>query len=438
MKNYKSIFIIFVLLVLIPSLSLANGLNLNGLGARAVAMGGAFVGLANDFSAVFWNPAGMAQFNQKTFGFYGTDLIPSATFKFDMPTLAGPVNMVDAKTKTKHYMAGMAAYYHPINENLVAGFGIYTPSGLGADWNGADFAAISNDTSYKWHSKVAVVTFSPALAYKISDQVMIGGSLNINYGTFDISTHAGMRELPLGGGLSMDFDLGQQDESLKGWGYSATLGALVKPIDNLSLGATFRTACKMTLDGEASISNFPYIPFFPVPDTSDLSGDVTWPMWIAFGAAFKPIDQLTLTADLHYTDWKKIDVISFEFTDPIWQAATAGTGSAAMEMLWKSKLQIRFGAEYTLNGYSFRGGYYWDPAPAPDKTMNVLLPNFDFSGITCGFGYSINSLQIDLGFEYLMGSDRDIPVLVPPEVNKMPGLYTMKVLVPNFSVSYSW
>jgi hypothetical protein len=31
-----------------------------GLGARAVAMGGAFVALANDASAVYWNPAGLA------------------------------------------------------------------------------------------------------------------------------------------------------------------------------------------------------------------------------------------------------------------------------------------------------------------------------------------------------------------------------------------
>lgn len=434
MKHTKCFLITLILLVLIPSLILANGLNLNGLGARAVAMGGAFVGLADDFSTIFWNPAGIAQFKKQTFGFYGTDLIPTATFKFDLPTIIGPVNLVDAKTKSKHYLAGMAAYYHPINENLVAGFGIYTPSGLGAEWKGADFAAISNDTAYKWQSKVGVVTFSPAIAYKVSDNVMIGGSLNINYATFNISTHAGMMEVPLGGGLVMDFDLGQQDESLKGWGYGATLGFLAKAGKKLSLGATFRTASKMTLEGEASISNFPLLS---IPETTDLSGEVTWPMWVAFGAAFKPVDRLTFTADIHYTDWKKIEKISFDFTDPIWQAATAGTGSAEMEMLWESKMQIRFGAEYALNGYSFRGGYYWDPAPAPDKTMNVLLPNFDFNVITCGFGYSLNSLQIDLGFEYLLGSDRDIPVLAAEEY-KMPGYYTLKVLVPNFSISYGW
>jgi len=36
----------------------ANGLSLNGLGSKAVSMGGAFIGLADDFSLVYWNPAG--------------------------------------------------------------------------------------------------------------------------------------------------------------------------------------------------------------------------------------------------------------------------------------------------------------------------------------------------------------------------------------------
>ena len=31
-----------------------------GIGARAVAMGNAFVGTANDVTALYWNPAGLA------------------------------------------------------------------------------------------------------------------------------------------------------------------------------------------------------------------------------------------------------------------------------------------------------------------------------------------------------------------------------------------
>jgi len=56
-------------------LAYGNGLNLNSLGTRALSMGGAFVGLADDFSAVFWNPAGAAGFKMKYLGFYVTDLI---------------------------------------------------------------------------------------------------------------------------------------------------------------------------------------------------------------------------------------------------------------------------------------------------------------------------------------------------------------------------
>lgn len=40
-----------------------------GLGARAVAMGEAFVGLANDLNALAWNPAGLAQMNGYQAGF---------------------------------------------------------------------------------------------------------------------------------------------------------------------------------------------------------------------------------------------------------------------------------------------------------------------------------------------------------------------------------
>ena len=37
----------------------ASGLGLKLVGARAFALAGAFRGVANDFSAAYWNPAGM-------------------------------------------------------------------------------------------------------------------------------------------------------------------------------------------------------------------------------------------------------------------------------------------------------------------------------------------------------------------------------------------
>ena len=96
----------FVLLLVCGSLALGNGLNLNSLGSRALSMGGAFVGLADDFSAIFWNPAGAAAIRARCLGFYGNrHHRPRALLK---PAPAAPGldfgPPVDARTKTSHYL----------------------------------------------------------------------------------------------------------------------------------------------------------------------------------------------------------------------------------------------------------------------------------------------------------------------------------------------
>ena len=48
-------------LILVPALAFGNGFYSPTVGTRASAMGGAFIGLADDYSAVYWNPAGITQ-----------------------------------------------------------------------------------------------------------------------------------------------------------------------------------------------------------------------------------------------------------------------------------------------------------------------------------------------------------------------------------------
>jgi len=59
----KTYLVIIIILALCSnsSLVIASGILLEGLGTRAVTMGGAFIGLADDSSAIFWNPGGLAR-----------------------------------------------------------------------------------------------------------------------------------------------------------------------------------------------------------------------------------------------------------------------------------------------------------------------------------------------------------------------------------------
>lgn len=53
-----------------------------GVGARALSMGGAFVGVANDPSATFWNPAGFSQIQKIQFEFMYMNMPYDRTFNF--------------------------------------------------------------------------------------------------------------------------------------------------------------------------------------------------------------------------------------------------------------------------------------------------------------------------------------------------------------------
>ena len=80
MKVLSRLLLIGLLAVGLTTGLSANGLNLNGTGAKSDAMGGAFVGLANDFSAAYWNPAGLAQLTKASFSLYGADILPTGTY----------------------------------------------------------------------------------------------------------------------------------------------------------------------------------------------------------------------------------------------------------------------------------------------------------------------------------------------------------------------
>ncbi len=413
-------------LFLLPSFAPANGLNLNGLGSRAQGMGGAFVGVANDFSAVFWNPAGAAGFRQPTFGFFATDLVPTATYRLE--SAIPEVPFVDAKTKKANYLGFLGAYYKPISPKVVIGLGVGTPSGLGTRWVGADFSDVSGGTAYDWSSKVGIFSFSPLVAVKLNERLSVGAAVNIQCGNFNLKMPAGFADLGEG-----PADLGQYEENMNGWGIGATFGVLVKPIDKLGIGLTVRTPSTLTFEGSALMS---YLSMYDLPGSSDLKRKITWPLWIAGGIAFQPVERLLLSVDVHWTQWSKLDRITTEYLDTVWAGLMERSGKDVRVLDWRDATQIRFGAEYMLNATTaLRAGYTNDPAPGPLETLNVLLPSHTFNAFSAGVGKTYGDLQLDFGLEYLSGNERTVELGLP---DAMPGVYRMRIVVPTASVSYKF
>ncbi len=439
-----------LLVVTCGGLAFANGFNLNGVGSKAIGMGGAFVGLADDGSAVFWNPAGLSQTDKTTLYLFQTNLIPSGTYQWAYDPLKVSI---DAKTKGKVYPAGALVLLKPIGKKLVVGVTGYVPAGTGATWNGADFTTfpgVSGQT-YTWESFMAIISAGPVVSYKINDKLSLGAVLAYNYGLLKMKRPA----------------LGQYDEDLSGSAFGATIGLLAKPIEKLSIGVSLRTASDITFKGDTTMSGTgspaiqPLLPFLrlsSLPGASQGERPATWPMWVGAGLAAKPTEKLTVTADIQFTNWKKVGVIDMNFTEAAWgtlqnppasllavpalkgpltQLATAFNQDFALN--WDNAIQYRLGAQYMAGqDLALRAGYYYDPSPSPVSTLNVLLPEITYNAVTVGVGKKVGKLSLDFCMEALFGKKATAPATGFPTSVKMPGTHGMRILVPNFSIGYTF
>ena len=406
-RLFSSFFMAFVLLT---TSTFANGLNLNSVGAKAGAMGGAFIGLADDYSAIFWNPAGISQVQNFQLAAYYCGVMPSASYKNSQLG-------IDAKTETQTYSSPGIMAYVPIDSGFISfGLGVYIPSGLGTTWNGDDFKNLTGGNSYEWMSKIGVINIAPALSIKLLPSLSLGAAFNLSYGFLDLKRPQYVLDPK-----NRQPIWGQYSESSSGWGFGGTFGLLFKPINLISIGATFRTANTIAFSGTAENDLLKAMMGDNYRD-ADLERDIQWPIWYGAGIALRPLGFLTITADIQYTNWKSLDTLDTKYTG--WEAA--GVTEGKMNMSWKSTMQIRFGAEANLFDFlAIRAGYYIDPAPAPDETLNILFPSIDYSGITFGLAFEFSHLTIEGSVEYLMGKERTITTQT---MDNMAGVHNNDIL----------
>ncbi len=409
MSKIRTTLISLALVFALSASAFANGLSLNSVGTKALGMGGAFVGLANDGSAIYWNPAGLAGQESSVLVSY-TGIMPSATYKFG---LAG----VDASSVSAIHSAPSLFANYTMGD-WAFGLGVFVPAGLGIEWDGADLQNLTQGNPYDWYSRIGVIDIAPAVAYKVSNQLSFGLTVNIFYGMFDLE-----RPQTVAPGVSS-----QYVEESTGMGYGVTIGGLYKFSDKLQIGLTFRSSTNVSMDGTATQ---PAMAAVPLPVESSFERDVEWPMWIAGGLAYKPMCGLTLTLDAQYSNWAKLETLTATYKD--W-----GNMEGEFELNWIDAVQIRLGGEYmATKEVAVRLGYYYDPAPAPDETLNVLFPSSTNHVATAGFGYYAEKFSVEGSLEYLFGAERDIeayPSMIAPE--NMPGLHQMDVFA--FSIGFGY
>lgn len=369
-----------------------NGVQL-GIGARAIAMGGAFGAVGDDYSASFWNPAALAQVRRLEFAGALNHLSRENLASFSNASFA------DEFTQTRLNEIGFAYPVPTYRGSLVFSFGYNQAKTLDANFS---FGEIFNDlpqdsVSQAWRERETgrLGAYTVAGAIDLSPNLSAGIGLNFWYGRDEYLFTERERDIE----DIYTFNDFRRDDQIDSQirGFNATLGALLRVNPMLKLGATIATPITYRIteewstrerttfdDGDAEIFDDDGVYEYKIRSPYTFSG-----------SASLNLPLLVIAGQVEYNDWTRI---SYR-TDPPIAGLTREEANEAIEEDYRATTRIRLGAELTLPGTAtqIRAGYFRDPAQ-----FSFSTDEDDREFYSLGLGFLLDK-QIKLDLTYVHG-----------------------------------
>ena len=444
-----------------PAISHAtDGMNINGFGPIATGMGGASMAYDNGTAAMMNNPATLAlgedgmRFDA-ALGFLGPDVDTTNGFGQTV-TSGGDAYFMPAIGLTRKQ--GQLSY----------GIGMFSQGGMGTEY-GANSAAdgwmnfsgtAMGATGLAQRSEVGVGRIIVPLAYNVSDQFTIGGSLDYVWVGMDIQMNmagsqfrdlmtpaafggqtigtasgAGMQafgnfmaaSLGGAGGPITDINYARFDFSdgsdfsgkAKGQGWGGKLGFTYKVNDKLTVGATYHTETDVddleTSDNVSMSMNVQGMDPTGGATTMTMTGRVTvhdfqWPATASIGAAYQFNDRFMLAADVKRLNWSDVmGAFDLTFTPRNNAGMLAGLNGQDFDVKlyqnWDDQTIFQMGGQYMPNDtWTLRAGFSISDNPVPDANMNPLFPAIIEDHMNFGFGYNLSDASaIDFSYTKSFG-----------------------------------
>jgi long-chain fatty acid transport protein len=381
-----------VLSVLVSSMTFGAGFHIHEQGAKAMGMANAFVAQADDPSALFYNPAGIAYLEgtQISLG-VTTIMVPETEFEGMTSLGGGPALVTNEKARKDVFFPPNFYLTHSMGDQPISfGIGFNSIYPLAKRWK-------STSNFRDEIKEIAIKPFNvqPTVAYRIDKwNLAIAAGLDYTYAQvwLEKSPYSPLAAVNLG---DMEIE-GDGD----GWGYN--FGILWKPIKQVSVGLAYRSEIKLDITGDA---DFLSSGAGPASFSVDASTEITLPDTWSLGIAYKPTERLTLEFDVDRFGWSSYDELDIDLPVP---GSTLGDPAAAPKD-WDDCWAFRFGAQYGVTeNLDLRVGYAYDNTPQPDETVGPELPDSDRHNYTFGIGYRVGKATFDLAYMFVDFKDRKV------------------------------
>jgi long-chain fatty acid transport protein len=354
--------------------------------AASVGMGNAFTAIADNPSAVFYNPAGLNQLEGTQVSSGLQVIISHASFRG-----AESGDTTDMHDKTPTPVTGYIT--HKVNDKVSIGGGIFTPFGLVTEW-----PSRWEGDGISTYSALRTFFVNPAVSIQVHPRLSIAAGINYVYSDFKIRRSINLDHIT---GIPLGLPLGKitLDGFDDSWGYN--LGMLFHINDTWRLGIAYRSKVNLEFDGHAQYRMRPLLRgLFP---PTDISPRIELPPLVSGQIAAQFGGKWTVATGILWTGWSVYDELTPKFRNDF--LIPPGMKSSPQD--WRDVMTFHLGASYDLHQtWIFRGGYIFDQTPVPERTLGPMVPDADGHLFSAGIGYDHDNITIDMASMLMFFEDR--------------------------------
>jgi long-chain fatty acid transport protein len=383
-------------------------------GAAANGMGNAFTAVANDASAVWYNPAAMTDLEGTNISLGSVFVAPQTEHK-QGTTIDKPESKVHP---LPHFYATRR-----LNQKWAIGVGVNPPYGLSTEW----------DKTGSLTREVATESALKAVYTNLNGAYRVNENLSVSLGASFVYLDATMNKKIEAAGDNIEQTL-EGDGTSGGW----NLAAMYK-WNKWNFAANYRSPVKVGIDGKINLPTVALAGLLPPANNQTGRTTITLPDTLQIGTAYRPNDSWIFSAEADYTNWTTYRRLIIDYQ------RDNGTWTQTIDYKnWRSVWAFRVGGEHKFNeNWKLRAGAYYDLSPVSNSYFETRNPDANRLAFSVGAGWTRGNWTVDASYLYLKFMERTIndslndngSLTTGTELN---GTYSSIARLPAISVGYKF
>ena len=394
----KRNFTTFILIIILPLqisfaktiVEIPSSFNPVGSGARAIGMGGAFIGVADDATAASWNPGGLTQLLLPEMSFVGT--FTNRKESLDVKIYPEASDQFRISNSDITYFS-MAYPFNAGDRNMIIAITYQQLYDMNRHWT-FQYYVIDDDFNMDYyvdyHQKGSLSALGLSYCIEITPDFSLGFTVNIwdndmsdNHWTqiydHSILDHGDIDEDP----TLIEY---QKIETYSFNGTNFNVGFLWNINSNFTLGAVLKTSFWADIDHTIHRDNDP-------SNNINQHEKIKMPLSYGMGIVYRFSDNLYVSGDMYKTHWDQLSHVD------AYGIESNPTSEKEFYTHMDATHQFRIGAEYLFANpykhqiFAIRSGIFYDPMPSMEH------PD-DYYGFSLGLGFTKNEwFSCDIAYQ---------------------------------------